>query len=53
MLYYAGEVGEVGNGYTASFAAAAISQDTYCERPVSRDRVSTIMAWEVPYRGSW
>jgi len=28
MLNYAGEASEVGNGYTASFAAAAIFQDT-------------------------
>jgi len=27
MLNYAGQAGEVGNGYTASFAAAAIFQD--------------------------
>ena len=29
MLNYAGETGEVGNGYTASFAAAAIFRTPY------------------------
>jgi len=33
MLNYAGEAGEAGNGYTASFAAAAIFQDTAMIRP--------------------
>jgi len=29
MLNYASKAGEVGNGYTASFAAATILQDTF------------------------
>ena len=33
MLNYAGVVGEAGNGYTASFAAAAIFQGTPMIRP--------------------
>jgi len=33
VLNYAGEAGEVGNGYTASFAAAAILQDTPLSDP--------------------
>jgi len=33
MLNYAGEASEVGNGYTASFAAATIFQDTPMIRP--------------------
>jgi len=33
MVNYAGKAGEVANGYTASFAAAAIFQDTPQSNP--------------------
>jgi len=33
MLNYAGEISEAGNGYTTSFVAAAIFQNTPMIRP--------------------